>query len=154
VKRIDELEGLRGLLAWWVVIGHLYFVFLDHPHGLANSEAVLVFVILSGFVIAKRLDEVQEGYGPFLIRRFFRLWPAFIVVLAMSAATFGLQRQELATNVFSPAATRSGWPGSAPARRISGRICSPMLHGLVPQAWLPGTGVAIMGQGWSISLEW
>ncbi|MDO9607223.1 MAG: hypothetical protein Q7J26_01760 [Brevundimonas sp.] len=51
-ERIAPLEGVRGLMAWWVVLGHYaHTVGLTNPILENNALAVDVFVILSGFVI-------------------------------------------------------------------------------------------------------
>ncbi|MST94839.1 MAG: acyltransferase, partial [Pedosphaera sp.] len=42
--------------------------------------AVDIFLILSGFVIFNLLDR-GETYGVFITRRFFRLFPAFLLSL-------------------------------------------------------------------------
>ncbi|WP_407301782.1 hypothetical protein ACHQJB_13725 [Raoultella planticola] len=53
MKYIKELEGLRGIMALWVVAGHA-FVSLPLlsgklPANLMNTQAVDVFIMLSGF---------------------------------------------------------------------------------------------------------
>ncbi len=85
--KITELEGLRGLLAWWVVASHLLYFsgFYDTKLGgvlgliSRGHEAVDGFIILSGFVIFLLLDKGRNSYGVFLFRRFFRLFPVFIL---------------------------------------------------------------------------
>ena len=67
-KRINELESLRGVLALWVVVGHILpsAGILDTAMGpfkfLAKGElAVDVFIIMSGFFIFYLLDTAQEN---------------------------------------------------------------------------------------------
>ncbi|MBC8038204.1 MAG: acyltransferase family protein, partial [Rhizobiales bacterium] len=90
--RIHEFEALRGALAAWVVIGHVfkhsgYAPDALYPFPLLGDPGmpVDVFIILSGFVIFSLLDHKHEGYWPFITRRFFRLFPLFLVVLLVSA---------------------------------------------------------------------
>lgn len=88
-NRILEFEGLRGLLAWWVVVSHALFAAgftLDTlPRGiriLAHGDyAVDVFIILSGFVIFKLLREGKEPWRVFMVRRVFRLFPVYLLCL-------------------------------------------------------------------------
>ena len=85
--KITELEGLRGMLAWWVVASHLLYFsgFYDGKAGgvigllTRGHEAVDGFVILSGFVIFLLLDRGRDRYGVFIFRRFFRLFPVFLI---------------------------------------------------------------------------
>lgn len=57
MTRFTALEGLRGWLAWTVVLCHLAMTSDIHAKGLgpaaveAGRAAVFVFMILSGFVI-------------------------------------------------------------------------------------------------------
>src|SRR5438270_18235 len=80
-------------LAIWVLFAHTgYFVGLSHllpsdpwhpgiiPKILvyldqSGWDAVNLFMILSGFVISYLIDQGNENYFPYLIRRFLRLWP-------------------------------------------------------------------------------
>ena len=60
------------------------------------ASAVLMFIIISGFVITHLLIEKREKYAPFITRRFLRLYPAYffcliagIVSSYLYARTFG-----------------------------------------------------------------
>jgi peptidoglycan/LPS O-acetylase OafA/YrhL len=162
--RIHEFEALRGALAAWVLIGHVFkhsgytpdalrpFPLLADP-----GMPVDVFIILSGFVIFSLLDHKRDGYAPFIIRRFFRLFPLFLVVLLVSAML-----------VVPALGWREAFPWKTPF--LEGVIALnkasadylpeqlmvhlTMLHGLVPDALLPASQYAIVGQAWSISVEW
>jgi len=162
--RIHEFEVLRGLLAAWVMIGHVFkhsgytpdslrpFSLLADP-----GMPVDVFIILSGFVIFSLLDHKHEGYWPFIIRRFFRLFPLFLVVLLVSTAL-----------VVPALAWREAFPWKTPflegvigLNKASADYLAQhfmvhltMLHGLVPDSILPASQYAIVGQAWSISVEW
>jgi peptidoglycan/LPS O-acetylase OafA/YrhL len=90
--KIGALEGLRGLMAWWVVLGHLSVSFdWSLPLVDNNTLAVDVFIVLSGFVIARLIDRKAEGYAPFITRRAFRLFPLYLVVLAVSVSLLWVQ---------------------------------------------------------------
>src|SRR3954471_9896348 len=97
-RRIPELDALRGLAAVAVLLGHwmtvvpawdddtrhqpakwLLNLFKYTPLRLltAAPEAVLVFFVLSGFVLALPFLEGRAGsYRAFLVRRAFRIYPA------------------------------------------------------------------------------
>ena len=98
MKRILEFEGLRGLLAWWVVVSHVVFMSgIDHgmlPGPLRylrlGSLAVDVFIILSGYVIMNLIHNEPMCYRRYLWRRFLRIYPALVVCLLLSLFTFGV----------------------------------------------------------------
>ena len=89
--RFDHLDGIRGLMAMWVFIGHLFHACTGNnlpigPHGLA----VDVFMILSGFLMAYHWEiRNKNGFGArevgrFYLKRFFRIAPLFYVVLLIA----------------------------------------------------------------------
>lgn len=158
MKRIAELEGLRGLLAWWVVAGHVLFSFSDDlGRASHNRAAVDVFIALSGFVIMFLLDSRKEAPGPFLLRRALRLYPAYLVVLLASALTLGITVEALQPGAFTSArADERAVFTLAAMQHLPQHILAhlTMLHGLVPSSVLPHADHAIVGPMWSISVEW
>lgn len=164
MKRITEFEALRGFLALWVVIGHVLkksaytpddlggFALLAHP-----GYAVDVFIALSGFVIFNLLDQQRPAYATFITQRFFRLYPLYLVVLAASVATATTKLHWLeALPWSSPYVTQSIAVASSSADRLADHTIAhlTMLHGLVPDFLLPFSEYALVGQAWSISVEW
>jgi peptidoglycan/LPS O-acetylase OafA/YrhL len=102
VSRTEELlplTALRGIAAWWVVLFHLRLFLAPYlPAGaiavLARGNlAVDLFFLLSGFVIylnyAHRVTPDAASVGDFLFRRFARIYPLHLLVLAGFAAYFG-----------------------------------------------------------------
>ena len=91
--RIDELDGLRALLALWVVVAHIFcwsgFVEVQLPrHGqyvwsqfIWAESAVETFIILSGFAISFLLHARPQPYLQFMTGRFFRLYPVYLICL-------------------------------------------------------------------------
>jgi len=74
--RITALDGLRGVLALFVVACHA-----DGFHGadhfvLPAVASVAIFFVLSGHVLTRAYD---GRYLAFLVRRAVRLWPAYAV---------------------------------------------------------------------------
>jgi len=109
VARYRELDALRGLAA--------ISVFLSHAFGLLSAPALLplvrsfglralsdgaaavdLFFVLSGFVLAKSLFATAIDYRTFLIRRVFRIYPAYwaSLLFALFAERYLLDRQALA----------------------------------------------------------
>ena len=157
---IPELEGLRGLLALWVVFGHwatsIQLSFRPLRQNLWDVQAVDVFIILSGFVITLLLSRSETSYRGYLVRRWFRIAPAYIVVLLVSAILFPAIS---ALRELTP-------PGEMEAVRVAIQTATQqnftthvilhilLLHGLAPTATLPYAAYSLVGQAWSISLEW
>lgn len=107
-KRIDSLDSLRGIAAMVVVIFHCllsFHIFYDANylnkfanefvkyftitplHSLwAGKEAVLLFFVLSGFVLAIPFYEGRNTtYFIYIVRRFFRIYIPYITVMLLSA---------------------------------------------------------------------
>ena len=163
--KLATLESLRGLLALWVLVAHVTVRVISESsissmHARAPLEPLLpvyVFMILSGFVIFSLLQRGDESYGVFILRRFFRLAPLFLLVLLVAAS---LQSFELRTleHLF----WRNGHiHDSIRIHRDTLAHFWPhvwahatLLHGLVPDTLLRDTNFSILSQGWSISLEW
>jgi peptidoglycan/LPS O-acetylase OafA/YrhL len=165
VNRIDELESLRGLMSLWVIVNHVIPVAgfqTEHwpfPFRLLGegTDAVEVFVILSGFVIFNLIDTAREPFRVFVARRFLRIFPVYFVCLIASIVTMDIAVDAL---------QRFSWPHPLNAARLkifedSAAFFWPhvvahvtMLHGMIPAEVLPSSAYAFIGQAWSVSLEW
>jgi peptidoglycan/LPS O-acetylase OafA/YrhL len=91
--QLGMLDGLRGLMSVWVVLGHACLLagyrvrFLDEP-----GNAVSGFMLLSGFLMTYhyQLRSTREPWSEpatwaaFWIRRFFRISPLYYVMLIPS----------------------------------------------------------------------
>lgn len=99
-NRIKKLDSVRGIAALMVLVGHCgglpLFVDVNGPYfwwlkSLWDGEsAVIVFFVLSGYVLALQLaGHSRPNYPGFLIRRFTRIWPAFAVALIGAFALLG-----------------------------------------------------------------
>jgi peptidoglycan/LPS O-acetylase OafA/YrhL len=103
--RLPALDGLRGLAALVVVLHHLYLTlptemqhrvlpFIDWP-GLRllviGRPAVILFFVLSGFVLTRSLL-LCPGMSPldFILRRCLRIYPPFLVAIAIATSLFGM----------------------------------------------------------------
>ena len=159
---LAPIDGLRCGLALWVALDHGFqtsgYVTLKGPLAWINrgSDAVAVFMIVSGFVIAQLLMRGGETYGQFITRRFFRLYPIYVVCCVFSLCVSGLRAdvmhhvpwRSLAPLVDSISHQTAVlfWPHVA-AHAV-------MLHGAIPNEILPHSALTILGPAWSISLEW
>ncbi|WOF42493.1 acyltransferase [Sphingopyxis indica] len=91
VRRVECLDGLRGLAALWVLVGHMMILTgFRLPLVSKPDLGVDLFILLSGFLMmfqyrlrAEREDWRAPGtWAAFWTRRFFRLAPLFYVTLA------------------------------------------------------------------------
>lgn len=77
-SHIPALDGLRAVAVFLVIISHFGFVMVPGAHG------VMIFFVLSGFLITWLLLKEDERYGTislsgFYKRRTLRIFPAFYV---------------------------------------------------------------------------
>jgi peptidoglycan/LPS O-acetylase OafA/YrhL len=129
VKRIDVLDSVRGLAAVSVMINHvlicypIFFALNDKRptedntiadiltysplHVVwAGSQAVLLFFILSGFVLALPfLSETAPGYGAFILRRLCRIYVPYAVALIVAVMA-------ISTITIEPVPGTGWFPGS------------------------------------------
>lgn len=122
-----------------------------------GEMAVQVFVILSGFVIFMLLDREAAPYRQYIWRRFFRLFPVYIITLLC-----GLIISRYAIEILQGLP----WQGDAQQALVSDYRNAnahfgahlfwhlTMLHGIWPDEVLPSSGTAFIGPAWSVSLEW
>ena len=97
-RRYHELDALRGLAAAVVVVYHFnsaYPRFLP-PAAFPfrfGTQSVVLFFVLSGYVLSLPVWRgKQPSYGPYLLRRLFRIWvpyAAATIVAAACALKFG-----------------------------------------------------------------
>lgn len=157
-SKIKVLEGLRGIMAWWVVVGHVSLTAgWQLPLIDRNTLPVDVFIFLSGFVIALLVDRKSEPYAPYLVRRAFRIFPLYLAVLLVSTAFIGIQvsawaNVPIATPTNQSRLELATLSDSALATHFL--IHAALLQGLVPPKILAGAPWTIVGQAWSLSLEW
>jgi peptidoglycan/LPS O-acetylase OafA/YrhL len=111
--RFIELDSLRGIAAAAVVFSHFaglwasatWHVWMERSPLrvlFAGHEAVVLFFLLSGFVLSIPLSEERApGYGVFLMKRFCRLYlPYLAAILAAAICDFFL---------FSTTPTGNAW---------------------------------------------
>ena len=169
--RIDELDGLRGLLALWVALVHiiswcglapLAFAIPVVGKRLWNESAqgsVDVFMILSGFVITHLLYSRPQSYGQFMIGRFFRIYPVYLVCLLLGLSTIGMMSSMLDQAPWHNVPYFQAWLSPAvnaqSAHPISHFVAHlTLLFGIIPEPIMPYASATLLGPAWSITLEW
>jgi len=89
--RLVRLECLRGFAALYVFVVHIA-QYVVKPEGLLawpfkfGQEAVMLFFLISGFVIFYSYEVASDkSFGGYLLRRFRRIYPIFLLALGLSA---------------------------------------------------------------------
>ncbi|QEL13819.1 acyltransferase [Limnoglobus roseus] len=156
-------------MSLWVVVAHMLswcgWVGLKFPWPLDrlwpefiySQPAVEAFIILSGFAISSLLTK-RPSYRAFILGRVFRLYPVYLVCLAVTI---------MATFVTPGVLARLSWRESGyvhlleeisryERENLSAHVIAhlTLLHGTLPQSILPGSTTAILPPAWSLSLEW
>jgi len=160
MQRLDSLDGVRGLLAVYVLLGHMA-PFAPLPQWLQDvashgGAAVDLFFALSGLVITQSLLRAGGRTAPFLIARAARIFPVFLVAFAVAVAVAPLSCGfEFMPWITATSPVReicvSTWP-RAWLPEIVAHLT--MTHGLIPDAVLPDVWVSFLGAAWSLSAEW
>jgi len=101
--RLELVEALRGGAALYVFLHHFAheFLVMEHPAisrlFVLGQAAVIVFFILSGFVI--QLSTFAHGksltFRDYFLRRFRRIYPTFIAALALGYAAACVEAHSL-----------------------------------------------------------
>jgi peptidoglycan/LPS O-acetylase OafA/YrhL len=160
MKRLECLDGLRGALAVYVLLGHMapFAVLPDWLQSLVShgGAAVDVFFILSGLVIAQSLGRSSGNAKVFLIGRAARIFPVYLPIFAVSVIV----------QPWSCGFGDMSWIGPGNAARTICVMAWPhawlpeiaahltMTHGLFPNAVLKDVWVSFLGAAWSLSTEW
>jgi peptidoglycan/LPS O-acetylase OafA/YrhL len=161
-SHLFEIDVMRGLLSWWVVVHHALWLAGFRAETLPpvikiladGGYAVAVFMMMSGFVITKLLTEKNESYGVFIIRRFLRLFPVFVVATIVAILIHPIISSVLAASWKSaPTNFDPIWQSENKFfwQHILAHLT--MLHGAIPDSILPSSAVALLIPAWSISVE-
>lgn len=163
------LDGLRFLLALWVVCGHFYIIiggtnFFNIPFvtSLLQQPIIAVngFMIITGFLMTYHyiLREEREPFleastgVKFILRRFFRLYPIYF--LAIIAAFFLVEnmyllRKEILEFFTGSSVTVFGNESKLETPTLVGMFSHLLfIHGLIPHE-----DSTILSVAWSLSLE-
>lgn len=162
MTRIRELDGLRAILAVWVVFVHVSKTCFETENRWFSSFLynegirVRVFFMISGMVVMGMLIAKKTPYRPYIVGRLKRIYPAYAVcfllaILTAPIAIHALQTMpvDLATNARRLRILNLSfdyWPAHIFAHLT-------MLHGVFPRNILPAAETAFLGQAWNISTE-
>jgi peptidoglycan/LPS O-acetylase OafA/YrhL len=118
MKRVSELDSLRGLAAIGVVLFHAF------PHSAASIGwiGVDLFFVLSGFLITRVI--LDSGHQPgflrdFYLRRVARIWPVYYltlgaVLIANGLSPIGYRTDGLVPRLFFLQHLPHYWGGKSP----------------------------------------
>jgi len=158
MPRLLRMDGLRGLLAVYVMLGHaLPFTTLPgwatapFSHGEAGVD---LFFALSGLVLVNSLERFDYAFWPFMAARARRLLPVYYIVLAASIVLLMLGNP-LTALPWVGTGGQHIWEAAPPAQlawHITAHIL--LLQGIIPQGVLAYAYVTLLGPAWSLSTEW
>ncbi|MGI3167285.1 acyltransferase family protein [Pseudooceanicola sp. 200-1SW] len=153
---------VRCLMAWWVVVAHMLqmvggvfwlpeplFDALNRP-----GRAVNVFIVLSGFVITHLRLANPEPYPAYILRRGFRVYPIYLVCLALALAVSPLLPAAQVTPWSDGAGDLARWQEQWDNFGAHMLLHLTLLHGTVPETVLPYASGTFLAPAWSLSLEW
>ncbi|PEP27512.1 acyltransferase [Bacillus wiedmannii] len=106
MDRYEELDSIRGISSLIVMIGHHlmifsvfqnysyednkpFFIYLlkETPARLifsSGNESVIIFFVLSGFVLYRSIQKNYDSYGSFLLKRIARIYIPYIVAISIA----------------------------------------------------------------------
>jgi peptidoglycan/LPS O-acetylase OafA/YrhL len=169
MRRYGGIEGLRAWLAWMVVFSHLMLGTgftklapeLATALGQAADLSVMVFTIISGFVITHLILQRHEPYRTYIARRFLRIYPVYAVALLAGIAGTYLSFD---TFLSHPWGTALSPPTGRLLKQAESLASSDfywhllahlsMLHGAISSRVLYESQYMFLGPAWSLSLEW
>lgn len=102
----NNFDILRAIFAYLVVISHSRFLYGSNaeylPFNLALAS-VQGFFVISGFLMALSLER-QPGLRSYSIKRFFRIYPLYVIAITLQTIIFSLHAAPGSANLFSNAA--------------------------------------------------
>ncbi|QDY99929.1 acyltransferase [Nitratireductor mangrovi] len=142
------LDAVRFVAALTVLFSHFAYERISGGAHLwvrelnLGSDAVVIFFVLSGLVIAYTAEEKDADAGRYLFNRATRIYSVALPALLL---TFALDRLGASIN---PAAYDGWWYAEAPLATL-------LWHGLTfSSEWhIPGTRLGTNGPYWSLSYE-
>lgn len=168
MSRLAAIEGLRAWLAWAVVLSHVGQTVGLEMHGghwvwfaRMGETGVFTFIAISGFVIAGLVLDKRESWPRYIIRRAFRIFPAYWIAYAFALAVFpfAIGAAAMMPWAHDPAFNYddllAGWSGAMHDRPWAETLLhAALLQGVVPDSVWPFAGTAVLGPAWSLTLEW
>ncbi|MED0962567.1 acyltransferase [Bacillus paramycoides] len=106
MKRYEELDSIRGISSFLVMIGHHLMIFSAYqnysyednkpfvvyllketPARLifsSGNESVIIFFVLSGFVLYGSIQNNYSSYGSYLLKRICRIYIPYLVAISIA----------------------------------------------------------------------
>ncbi|MFP3410372.1 acyltransferase [Bacillus sp. SIMBA_074] len=106
MERHEELDSIRGISSLVVMIGHHLMIFSafqnysyednkpfvvyllkETPARLifsSGNESVIIFFVLSGFVLYESIQKTYSSYGSYLLKRICRIYIPYIVAIVIA----------------------------------------------------------------------
>jgi len=156
--QIVYLNLVRALAAQIVLIGHstAYFLAGHDRGGRWETSGVLVFFLLSGFLIAlsvqQKRDRADYRFGHYVIDRFVRIFSGYLPALVLVAVVDSLMH-DLPAYPYAASSTPLQWLGNLvmlqeyPLFQILRRL------GMADRPWF----IEAFGSGrpfWTVAIEW
>jgi peptidoglycan/LPS O-acetylase OafA/YrhL len=158
MERLTRMDGLRGVLAVYVMLGHVLpftvlpgWLVAPFSHG---EAAVDLFFGLSGLVILNSLERFGGAFWPFMAARARRLLPVYFIVLGL-ACVLVAAGDPLPEMRWLGAGAGHIMPAGLPPEflwHLAAHVV--LLQGVIPQSVLPYAYVTLLGPAWSLSTEW
>ena len=157
IRRVECLDGLRGVAALWVLLGHMMILTGFRLPLMSKPDlGVDLFILLSGFLMMfqYRLRAGREDWtapatwGAFWTRRFFRLAPLFYVTLAAALIA--------GPAIYADRVAIDGFLGQSlqPSERyLDGSLANIVLHLTFLFGFLPDYAFRTPLPDWSLGLE-
>ena len=97
--KLRKIEMMRGLAALYVMAGHLLLRFFGEGSLLGlplrfGQEAVMLFFLISGFVVLYSTEKQRPDFPTYLGRRWLRIYPIFLLAIGVCAFDIAVLRQE------------------------------------------------------------
>ena len=155
--RFECLDGLRGVAAIWVIVGHCLILTGWHVRLLIDADlGVDLFIVLSGFLMTyhyllrqeKEPWSSSETWIKFWMRRYFRIAPLFYVML-----TFAILA---GARIFSARMQIDGFlnvPPQLPERYIDNSWSDIISHVTFIFGFIPRYAFSTPLPDWSLGLE-
>lgn len=164
---VPEFESLRGLMALWVLLGHVASRIGIHFSSELSvfwkaiasiNIPVDIFIALSGFAIFTLLSKDKSDYPSYLLGRFFRIYPVYITCLMIGVLLYDWRIAQLMIDpLVSPQGLQSKLLVFESVQQHYWQHLLAhlfVLHGVIPDQLLFAAGHSFLAPAWSLSLEW
>lgn len=160
MQRLTRLDGLRGVLAVYIMVCHA-LPYSPAPKLLAalfnHGEAMVdLFFALSGLVVINSLERFNYRFRPFIAGRARRLLPVYFCVLALAVLLEYAGSPLPFLPWLSPDSMAGSFWAKSDAATYPWHILAHvfMLHGVVPHGVSHWVWITVLGPAWSLSTEW